>query len=129
MATSDTSPEAPAAAPAPQVIYMQAPPPAAPARNSGLALAGIIVGSVLIAAALFLGGLAIGLHIHPGADRSHSQFGSGENGFGSGENGFGPGQNGFAPGQDGQRHGGFPSGPNGNSGPGPVVPNPSQTNN
>ncbi len=66
-------------------------------RRSGLVTAGIIVGAVVVAGALFGGGVLVGTHI---PTQSQSQFG---------------------PGQGGPR-GGFQSGPNGNGGPGPVMP-------
>jgi len=67
-------------------------------RWSGLAVAGIVVGAVIVAGALFGGGVLVGTHLPQGQGQAQ----------------FGPG---------GQRpQGGFPGGPNGIGGPGPVTP-------
>lgn len=92
-----------------------APPPADPAPvyypepgrrgMGGLAIAGIVVGSVLVAGALFGGGVAVGSHLDGGP--GSSQFVQG-NQHRLGQNGFG-GKNRFN-GQGGQRG----NGPQGN---------------
>ncbi|MCU1411306.1 MAG: hypothetical protein JWR04_2013 [Rhodoglobus sp.] len=64
-------------------------------RRSGLAVAGLVVGAVIVAGALFGGGVLVGAHLPQG--QSQAQFGSGG-------------------------HGGFPGGPNGMGGPGPAAP-------
>jgi hypothetical protein len=66
--------------------------------RSGLAIAGIVVGAVIVAGALFGGGVLVGANLAQGPSQAQ----------------FGPG--GMRP------EGGFPGGPNGNGGPGPVMP-------
>ncbi|MEP6479336.1 MAG: hypothetical protein ABJB03_08095 [Rhodoglobus sp.] len=98
----EVAPPAPVAAPT-APTYAAPPVYAAPApRNSGLVTAAIAVGSVVVAAGLFGGGVALGVNLPHGgtAQSQHGQFG-------------------FPPGGD---QNGFPSGPNGFGGPGPVMP-------
>lgn len=100
--------EAPAAGPTPEeptaataaVASADTPVVAAePWRPRGLALTGIIIGAVVVAAALFGSGVVVGLAIPGGTGTTQNQFGGG------GQGGF-PGG-----GQGGQ--GGFPGGQNG----------------
>ena len=65
--------------------------------------AGIVVGAVIVAGALFGGGVLVGTIIPQG--QTQSQYGPGQGGPG----------------------GGFQGGPNGNGGPGPVQPEQGQT--
>jgi len=63
---------APAAVqPEPVDVIEQPAVAASPQRRNGLAIAGIVVGSVLVAGALFGGGVAVGANL-PGI--AHSQF-------------------------------------------------------
>ena len=81
-------------------------------RRSGLVTAGIIVGAVGVAGALFGGGVLVGTHI-PSGQSQQSQFGPG--GFPGGPGGDRP-------------EGGF-GGPNGGGGPGPAAPGQGQPGN
>ena len=108
--TKPTQADAPAAvAPPTPVAASAAPTYAAPVyaaaapRNSGLVTAAIAVGSVIVAAGLFAGGVALGVSLPHGTDQAQ-------------QGQFGP--------QQGETQNGFPSGPNGFGGPGPVRPGP-----
>lgn len=73
----------------------------------GLAIAGITLGGVLLAGALFGGGVVLGEHLTP----AHGGFGTHQQGFPGGPNGFGgPGP--VMPGQG--NRGGQQGGPQGN---------------
>lgn len=76
--------------PAPAVVEQ---PVAVEQRRSGLAIAAIAVGALVVAGALFGGGVLVGTHLPQGQGQAQ----------------FGPGG-----------RGGFPTGPNGMGGPGPV---------
>lgn len=98
-APAAVAPPAPVAAPTAPAYA--APLYAAPApRNSGLVTAAIAVGSVIVAAGLFAGGVALGVSLPHGTDQAQ-------------QGQFGP--------QQGDQNG-FPTGPNGFGGPGPVRP-------
>jgi hypothetical protein len=79
-------------------VIEEAPAPVVERRRSGLAIAGAVVGAVVVAGALFGGGVLVGTHLPQG---SQSQQ-------------FGPGGN--------RPQGGFPGRPGGMGGTGPVRP-------
>ncbi len=115
--TPDTPAEAtPAATRAPSDVQV----PEAPRRRSNaLAIAGIAVGSVLVAGALFGGGIAVGVHLPSGGHGySYGPSGPSQNGFGTHN------RNGQNRPDTGQRGGsnGSQTGPNGLGRPGPVNP-------
>lgn len=80
MPTNNAGPTEVVAPVAPAATYT-----APPRRLPGLAIAGITVGAVIVAGALFGGGILVGEHLSParGGFGTHQGFPGGPNGFGN----------------------------------------------